>query len=617
MALAHKKTPSVVYGIGLVLVYLGERIVEPGRSAGAITILGLLALGTAFALAIVRGRGRPAGRMLPLLQGIGLVALALYFCRATLPELLGHRALEASAPKLDVILAALWPALMLASTLGILMVEFSMAGMARAPAIDARRVRAAMLSGLGCALALVFCFAVGYVASERNLKADLSFFRTARASQATKQLVAALDQPVNVTLFYPPANEVAEELVGYFDELRRASANIVVEQVDQAVDPARAKALNVSSNGYVAISRDKLHEQLQIPVKLEEARGKLRNLDQDVYKRILQVSRGRRTAYLVQGHEERTFSARDGNQNASVGLLKDLLSSQNVDTRELGLAQGLASDVPTDAALVLWLGPQKPLLPEESASLVRYFRRGGRLLIAVDPDAAQIAKPVLEGLGLDLSSYPLANDRIYWARTHQKSDRTGIVPINYSTHAALPTLSSYGTQLPLVLLTAGALTRAAAQPTPAPTIDFIIKTDGATWEDKNGDFELDKDSEERKSYAVAAAVSLKPVQPAKPAGKGETPTHDGRAFVLGDSDAFSDLMIKNTANAYMTVDAIRWLLGEPEAAGPISSEVDVPVRHTRKQDVFWFYSTIFLVPTMVLLAGWLVTRKRRRREVTS
>ena len=34
-----------------------------------------------------------------------------------------------------------------------------------------------------------------------------------------------------------------------------------------------------------------------------------------------------------------------------------------------------------------------------------------------------------------------------------------------------------------------------------------------------------------------------------------------------------------------------------------STEADVPITHTRKQDVVWFYSTIFLAPALVIGAG--------------
>jgi hypothetical protein len=609
MALAHKKTASVVYAAGLLAVYVGERVLGPGRASTTATLAGLAAVVTALVLGLRQGKGRPAGRVLPALYVTGLVALALYFSRSTLPALLGQRALDVSMPRLDGALSALWPAVLLASALPALLVEFALAGMARSPLVDARRVRAAMLSGLGMAFALVFCFAIAYVASEGNLKADLSFFRTARASATTKQLVAALDQPIEVTLFYPPGNDVAEELTRYFADLGRVSSKLTVLRADQAVEPAKAKALGVTGNGTIVFARGSQHEQLPIATKLEVARGKLRALDQDVHKRLLSMARGKRTVYLVQGHEERTFTApHDADAAGTLGLLRELLQGQNLDVRELGMAQGLANDVPTDAGVVMLIGPQRVMLAEESSSLVRYFRRGGRLLVAVDPESAAAAAPVLAGLALQISEATLANDRIYWARTHQKADRIGIVPTNYSSHSALSSQATYGTQMPVVLLGAGALAKTAVVPVPAPSVDFIIRTENNTWEDKNKDLEFDKDSEERKGYPVAAAVTLR-----KPAGA-SLPAQDGRAFVIGDSDVFSDQLIRNRANALLAFDAIRWLLGEPDAAGPINNEEDVPVRHTRKQDVVWFYGSVFLAPALVLLAGWSATRKRRKRS---
>jgi hypothetical protein len=608
MALAHTKIPSVCYAAGLAAIYLGERVVESGRSSTTLTLLGLGTIVAALLLGIRQGKGRPAGRALPLLYGLGLVALALHFSRGTLPALLGHRALAASMPRLDAVLAALWPAVMFAGTLLVLLVEFALAAMARSPIIDARRVSAAVLSGLGIAFAMVFCFASVFVASESGWKADLSFFRTARASAASKQLVAALDHPVEATLFYPPGNEVAEELASYFADLARASGRFTFTRVDQAVDPAKAKALGVSNNGVVTIARGELHEQIQIPIKLESARPKLRVLDQEVHKRILAVARGKRTVYFVQGHEERTFSAKQGaNPDAALGRLKELLTAQNLETRELSMAQGLGNEVPADAALVLVIGPQRSMLGEETAALSRYFQRGGRLLVAVDPEAASAAAPLLAALSLEISPTALANDRMYWARTHQKSDRAGIAIATYSTHPALATLAQFGSQLPVVLLGAGALAKTKVAPSPAPKVDFIVKTEAGTWDDKNGNLEFDQDREERKAYAVGAAVTL-------PKSGTDKASVEARAFVLGDSDPLSDLIIVNRANAIFAIDVLRWLLGEPEVAGPVNNEEDVPVRHTRKQDVFWFYSSVFAAPSAVLLAGWAVTRRRRKRQ---
>jgi hypothetical protein len=610
MALNHRKLPSVLYAVGLGVVYLGERVLEPGRAALTFSGLGLLAVLAALLLGLRSNQRRASGLTLPALYALALLALLLYFLRSPLPGL-GPRALAATWPRLDVVVAVLWPALMFASALPTLLVELALASMARSPAVDRSRVRAALHSGLGTALALVFCFALAFVAAELGWKADLSFFRTSRVSAATRQLVAALDAPVEATLVYPPGNEVAEELSGYFGELARVSGRFTVARLDQAVDPARAKALGVSSNGAVVFSRGETREQLQIPLKLDGgARARLRALDQDVYKRLVAVSRGKRTIYLVQGHEERVPAPRQqgANPQASISKLKDLLGLQNLDLRELGMAQGLGNEVPADAGLVMVIGPQRPMLPEETAALTRYFGRGGRLLVAVDPEAAAAMAPLLAAFSLELSTAPLANDRLYWARTHQKADRTGIAAGSYSSHPAVTTLAQFGTQLPVVFVGAGALSQTTVAPTPAPKVDFIVRSDGGSWIDKNGNLDFDSGTEERKPYPIAAAVTLP-----KPAA--DKDGSEGRAFVVGDSDAFSDLVLVNRANAVFAIDVLRWLLGEPEVAGPPTTEEDVPVRHTRKQDTVWFYASVFAAPGGVLLLGWLVSRKRRRREV--
>jgi len=90
-------------------------------------------------------------------------------------------------------------------------------------------------------------------------------------------------------------------VASYFADLTHESSQLSVSRLDQAVEPARAHELGVSGNGVIVVTRDKRREQIPMPVKLESARSKLRTLDQDVYKRLVTVSRGTRVAYFVQG----------------------------------------------------------------------------------------------------------------------------------------------------------------------------------------------------------------------------------------------------------------------------------------------------------------------------
>ena len=82
--------------------------------------------------------------------------------------------------------------------------------------------------------------------------------------------------------------------------------------------------------------------------------------------------------------------------------------------------------------------------------------------------------------------------------------------------------------------------------------------------------------------------------------------------MLADSDGIGDGVIKVArATAYYALDGMKWLLGDEAIAGETSSEVDVPMAHTKKQDIVWFYSTIFLAPALVLGVGWLHESRRK------
>jgi hypothetical protein len=84
--------------------------------------------------------------------------------------------------------------------------------------------------------------------------------------------------------------------------------------------------------------------------------------------------------------------------------------------------------------------------------------------------------------------------------------------------------------------------------------------------------------------------------------------------VLGDSDVFTDLIIRYEGPAYFAFDSMKWLVGDESIQGTVNSEVDVPVQHTKENDRFWFYSTIFLGPAFLLGLGLAGTRRRGGRR---
>lgn len=617
---------SLLLAAGVLLVFAGERLMAAGRWRTILSGLGVLLVVAALALRALRVAGASGDTRWVerrALDGMALVAAAvlLYFVQSdAFSFAFGGKAMPAAWPRLAVAAAVLWPALWLAGSLSLLLVELSYASMQRAPRLETGRVRDAFLSGLGLAFALVFALSLAYVASERDKRADLSYFRTTRPGEATRKLVRSLDQPVNVTYFFPAGSDVREELRGYLEDLAHESPNLVVKGLDQALDPAKAKELGVTGNGLVVFHRGARREQMQLGLELEQAKTQLRSLDKDVQKRLLQVARTGRTVYLTSGHGERTESpTSDTDKRGTIRELRAGLAELNYTLRDLGAAEGLGAEVPADAGVVMILGPQKPLLPEEIAALLRFVDRGGRLYIALDPEvgpeaagggAAPDLKALLAPLGVTFHPQALANDQQYARRLNQAIDKTNIVTNSYSSNPAVQTLGRL--RAPTIYLGAGWLEEVPLKDRPkGVSVDMAVHAMPQTWVDLDGNFAFDPPKESRRAYDLAAAITRKRELPA---GTTAGAADEARVFVVGDSDFLTDAAVLAVGNRYLVLDAVRWLIGDEAIAGETSSEVDQPLAHTRNQDVAWFYVTIFLAPSLVLGIGWLATRRTRRKK---
>ena len=601
----HSPWVSWLYGAGLVAVFLGERVAEAGGERLGVGVGGGVALGLAIIWRGVRlARARDEGRVLErwwlglfLLGGLGV---ALYFLQS---DGGGGEPLARRAPEVAGVLGALFPALLTVALLPLVLGELALRAQARAPVLELGRVRAALGSGLGLAFALVFAFSAMYVATRLDVSWDLAYFRTTRPGEASRLLVRRLQDPVRVTLFFPPANDVRQALEQYFQELARESPHIQVEVLDQAVARERARTLGVGENGSVVFSRGEHHERLKLPLELARARGQLQRLDEEVYRRLRGVARPRRVLYLTAGHGERGLLPRAATrlEKARPGLsqLEEWLRVLNVEVRTLGEAEGLGTRVPDDAAVVAVVGPERDFAPEEVAVLRQYVARGGRLWLALEPEGPAL-EPLLAPWGLKLLRVPLASDRNYLRASHQRADRGNLVTASFSSHASVGTLASMGGEAKVVFSGAAALEPAPPLPRGVKQ-DVSVRAPPETFPATHPDLDPDAGTV-RRAWPLVVAVE-------QAAGAGAPAT---RGVVMGDADVMTDGGPRGLGNPYLLVDTVLWLLGEEDLAGEVSNEEDLPLQHTRRQDVLWFYSAIFLAPAGVLGVGLAVTRRRRR-----
>jgi gliding motility-associatede transport system auxiliary component len=593
---------SALWGLGMLAVFAGERMVAAGGARAVATVGGLVLVLAAMAARLRRAQSAaPDRRQVELtllrLYALGLGAVALYFLQSDLPTLWKAKELQINWPRLATVLAALWPAVWAAAAWPIAFVELAYAQVARAPQLEIGRIRDAMFSGFGLAAALVFAFAIAYVASERDKKVDLAYFRTTRPGEVTRRIVRNLDQPIEIAVFFPSGNEVREEVDNYIQDLSKESGELKTVHYDFDIDPVKAKEYGVSTNSVLVFTRGARHEQLGLPREIESARNALKTLDKEVQQRLMTIVKPPRVAAFTLGHGERSWerASSDTDKRSGIKTLRDILIDQTYDVRYLSAADGLMEDVPKDISVVMIIGPQKPFLPEELAALNRYVDRGGRLLIALDPENHVTMREVLAPLDLEYKDETLANDQVFARRTHQDNDHLNLVTATYTSHPSVTTLQRLGARAPIILPGAGWINTKRDRKS-GVTVDSPIKAHHATFVDKNGNFQQDP-GEDRRAWEIGATAVKK----------------EARVFLLADSDSLSDDVIPVAANQLLAVDVVHWLMGDEAYSGVASTEADVPISHTRKQDVIWFYGTIFLAPALVIAAGVLVTRSGRRR----
>lgn len=606
-----------VYVASLLLLFVGERIV-PSDEVLRYTFSGLGVAG-ALVSTLYRLRGMSAAggderrsveRILALLMAGGLVAVAIYFATTEA----GRAALGVATMKAETrvrvtgVLTVAWVVLLVISLVPLVFGEIAFAPMRRAERIEARRVRAATLGGATLALAATYVALFAYSAGELDYKLDFSYFRTSRPGESTKNVARSLTEPIEVTAFFPQLNDVGEEVQGYLSELSAASPQIQVKLQDRLLVPALAKELKVTQDGVLVLQRGTSKETMTIGAEMKTAQAKLKTLDADFQKTLLKVLRSQRVAYFTVGHGELNEltgdAAKDGRTSKSV---KRLLESQNYLVKDLGLPQGLAADVPQDAHVVLVLGGSREMLPEEVASLKRYAERGGRLVLALDPEGKIDFAPLAAAVGLSWKPAVLATDdaRHFYPLRHNDSDRIILLTNRFSSHASVSSLSKISQKTAVVFRGAAALDKAEGT---TANVDFAVRALAETFDDQNGNFAFDKDAgEKRTSYNLAAAVT-------KPTGEKDKDGKDKemRVFALGDADALGDGAVGDTPNGLLVLDVIRWLGGDESFLGAITSNEDVKIEHTKQKDLVWFYGTVFAVPLGVLGIGFFTTRRKKR-----
>ena len=657
---------SLVYLIGLLLLFIGQRAFYAMEtlslvttSIGALFVIGITGARIWSTVGSRGGRRRVERSLLMCHLGAGL-ALVLYACTTHRGmSALGVASMEGkSLAHFQGALTALWCIALAASLIPLFMIELSLGTTMRGgfdvrgddrkdvhadDAVEYFRVREIGIAGLSIALGAAFLMVTVQVVGSKNVRHDVSYFKTSAPGESTTNIVNSSDEHFKVLLFFPDVNEVKDEVAAYFTSLAKATGKIDIEPHDRMVDAELAAQYKVQKDGVVVIVRGDKSEQLEVDTNIDVARrgkSKLRNLDREVNTHLLKLMREKKKAYLTVGHGEINDpdsiapELRGKVPLRHVTALKKRLADLNYEVKDLGLVD-LAVDVPADATVVLMLGPAQALAPEELAALDRYAAKGGRLLVALDPKGEAVLGPLEGRLGVTFDKGSITDDKVYLRQRGNDSDHRWAVTTQFSAHASTTTLSR-SVDKGLLLIDAGVLKdHPFAADAAGSQRTYVIRSMPSSWQDFNDNFQFDEATEKRDRYNIGAAIEgPAPKDAPKDASKPDPKKKDAktdngafRAMVFSDADLFADLGLSEMGG--MTVimvsgplldDAMKWLGGDEVFSGDVVNEEDVAISHTKNKDAAWFLVTIIGAPMLVLAIGLISTtmgKKNRRKKKRS
>jgi ABC-type uncharacterized transport system involved in gliding motility auxiliary subunit len=463
-----------------------------------------------------------------------------------------------------------------------------------------RQARYGTLAATSGLVVLGILVAINYIGVKQNKRWDLTANKQFSLSDQTRNVLAKLDAPLEVLIFYKP-----EELQIWQDRMREyeyASKKVATQYIDPDKKPALARQNQIQQYNTVVFNYKGRSERITS------------NTEQDLTNGIIKVITGQqKKVYFTAGHGEHdtASSDRDG-YNTIAGAL----GRENYTVDKVVPAQ--AGAVPDDAAVVVVAGPKIDFFPQEVAALKTYLGKAGKLLLEIDPPDKPDS-PVMTNL------IGLAHDWGMEVGNNIVVDVSGMGRL-IGTDATVPVVASYPAH-PMTerftLLTAFPLARSVtpvASGVDGHTAQTVVETSPRSWAESDvkgllttGKVTLDEAAGDKKGpVSIAAAVSA-PVASSAPARPGDSEAKpETRVVVFGDSDFASNAALSIQGNRDLFMNTIGWLSQQENLISIRPKEPDdrrLTLTSAQQANIVWL--ALLVIPAFIFGTGVYSWWRRR------
>jgi len=472
-------------------------------------------------------------------------------------------------------------------------------------------------------LNFVIYWAVGRPDPPGFLRVDTTSTKQFIVSDATLNTLSNLREPIQVTAFFrrnTPQRQAAwratEDLLSEFKR-RSTEQPLSFRLVDPELEPNVATEYGITQFPSLAIEATESRRTEVIP-GLNPNDGPNVFSEQDVITGLLVVNQiKQKTIVFISGHAVRDLldatRGGDGYALAAESLVRENYAIANETLQELG--QRLSSNDPELLpAAIIFAGPTKEMTESEEGILAEYGRRGGSILMLLEPDTtpdsfkgflSRYAVGVGDGTVVDTASYVAPNPTFLQIKNTNSQLPSHPLTEDFDVlYMPGSTFYSYNIDPQTIPLTDEGIPYVRLELVAISTLNSWAETDI-----ENIGFQVDED--QGGPHPVAVAVEAV-------AEIGGSPRRDNDELIstqmvlIGDTDFASNAYFGSARNGDLFVNSVNYLADDYELITLRPKQVafrELVLTESERNFVRW--SGWLLMPILIALAGiWAWWRRR-------
>ncbi len=428
--------------------------------------------------------------------------------------------------------------------------------------------------------------AINFVGSRHTKRFDFTEQKLFSLAPQSIKVVKSLKDEVKITGFFKSQDKpLFDDLVNKY---KYHSDKIKIAFVDPDKDVALAKQYKIKKYQTMVVEHGKRETRVE-----NISEEKLTNA-------IIQVGKDKTpVVYFTKGHQEKDI--RD-NEREGYAQVQDALKEEGYEIKDVLLLE--TGRIPVDCDVLIIAGPQKPFLPKETELLTEFLKKGGKVMMLLDPESGKLGiETLLTQVGV----------------TAEEDVVIDPIATIFGQNAASPVVSSYTyheivkeLKLASFYPLARSLTIAKTLPNKNIKVDPLAKTSPSSWGEtaslKSGKAKFDEGKDRKGPLTLAVAVNG--------SWEGSTKKEDElRLVVFGDSDFANNGSFEFSGNGNLFLNSVAWLNSDETTISirPTAATHSGKLMMTPGEIRFVFLLTVILVPGAVLGSGVTVWWFRRRR----